>query len=304
MGQTTTDHAWSEFWAQQGPHGCSGCLPARWQSVFATLERTWRAFASRLPQGARVLDLATGDARVLHWIGTSRPDAVLTGIDLAPQLPQPPPGVDLHPATAMEDLPFADASFDAIVSQFGVEYGDTPQVAQEIARVASEDAAVGMVVHRGDGAILSHNLARAEQIRWVLDEMSLMAETRAALNDEPPPWPDATAMVAEIVEQGRAKHGDQSAAWEIPEAVRRSLLMGAQAGDTATGLTTLLDRIEAQAHNELARIASLEGACATADARDNFLGAFADAGLAVSETEELSDAAGRVFAEMIALERT
>ena len=110
-------------------------------------------------------------------------------------------------------------------------------------------------------------------------------------------------MVAEIVEQGRTKHGDQSAAWEIPEAVRRSLLMGAHAGDTATGIATLLDRIEAQARNELARIASLEVACATADARDGFLGAFAAAGLAVSETEELSDAAGRVFAEMIALKR-
>ena len=68
-------------------------------------------------------------------------------------------------------------------------------------------------------------------------------------------------------------------------------------------LEFLLDRIEAQARNELARIASLEVACATADARDGFLGAFAAAGLAVSETEELSDAAGRVFAEMIALKR-
>ena len=66
---------------------------------------------------------------------------------------------------------------------------------------------------------------------------------------------------------------------------------------------SVFDRIEAQARNELARIASLEVACATADARDGFLGAFAAAGLAVSETEELSDAAGRVFAEMIALKR-
>ena len=302
MGQTT-DHAWSEFWAQQGAHCSTGCLPARWQSVFATLERTWRNFTSHLSQGASVLDLATGDARVLHWIGTARPDAVLTGIDLAPSLPPPPPRVDLHPATAMEALPFEDASFDAVVSQFGVEYGDTPQVAEEIARVATADATVGLVIHRGDGAILSHNLARAKQIGWVIDEVGLIDATKAAMIAEPPPWPEATAMVTGIVEQGRKMHGEQSAAWEIAEAVRRSLLMGAQAGDTAQGVATLLDRIAAQARNELARIASLEAACATADARDGFFGAFADAGLAVSETKELSDAAGRIFAEMVVLER-
>ena len=295
--------AWSDFWAHQGSSCTPGCLPARWQSVFSLLETKWRAFAAGLPRKARVVDLATGDARVLHWMGQERADLVRTGIDLAPVLPPPPPGVDIHPGTAMETLPFEDASIDGIVSQFGVEYGDPPQIACEIARVTEEDAPVAFVVHRGDGAILAHNLARAAQIEWVLDEAGLIEHTRTALAEEPAPWPTALAAVAALVEEGRRTYGEGSAGWEIPEAVRRSLVMGAQAGDSAAGVAQLLDRIECQARNELARIASLEEACQTADEREDFLGAFQAVGLALAEGEELRDAAGRVFGEMLHLHR-
>ena len=198
----------------------------------------------------------------------------------------------------MEQLPFEDGAFDAVVSQFGVEYGETAGVAAEVARVARADAPIAFVVHRGDGAILAHNLARAEQIRWVLDEIGLIGATRTAIENEAAPWEQATAMVAARVSEGRQRYGDRSAGWEIPEAVRRSLIMGARAGDSARGVGGLLASIESQARNELARIASLEHACQAADAREQFLGAFSDAGLSLSRSEELHDAAGRLFAEM------
>ncbi|GAB5348107.1 class I SAM-dependent methyltransferase [Alteriqipengyuania sp. 357] len=291
--------AWNDFWARHGPGGATGCLPARWQSVYSRLESTWQTFAATLPERACVLDLATGDARVLNWMGRERTDLVRMGVDLSPDLPPPPPGIEIHAGVAMEDLPFADDSLDAIVSQFGVEYGDTPKVASEIARVADADASMAFVIHREDGAILSHNLARVAQIRWVLDEIGLIDATRAAIAQEAPPWEEATAMVTARVAEGRQRYGDHSAGWEIPEAIRRSLLMGARAGDTAQGVAELLGRIEVQARNELARIASLEEACRTTGARDSFLGAFDDVGLELTDNEELHDAAGRLFAEML-----
>ncbi|MEL7729009.1 class I SAM-dependent methyltransferase [Citromicrobium bathyomarinum] len=296
--------AWKAFWAQQGPGNATGCLPARWQSVFAELEGAWRKFAAGLPENARVLDLATGDARVLHWLGEARADVTRTGVDLAPSLPPAPPGVSIHTGVAMEDLPFEDDGFDAVVSQFGVEYGEPPATAREVARTTTEDATVALIVHRGDGAILAHNLARAEQIRWVLDETGLIDATKAAVTEDTAPWATATASVAAVVDQGRQRYGDRSAGWEIPEAIRRSLVMGAQAGDSAAGVIGLLDRIESQARNELARIDSLAGACETADAREDFLAAFEAHDLALTDSRELHDAAGRLFAEMLELRRT
>lgn len=300
---TDKQSAWSDFWAQQRGGGDNGCLPARWQSVIAVLEQTWRSVAEDLAEDACVLDLATGDARVLHWMGQARPGLERIGVDLSPQLPPGPEGVKLHTNVAMEDLPFEDAKFDAVVSQFGVEYGKPEGVAREVARVANDTARIAFVVHRGDGAILAHNLARAEQIHWVLDEARLIDTTKAALAREQAPWEDATGAVAASVAEGRERYGDQSAGWEIPEAIRRTLLMGARAGDTAEGVGSVLDRIEAQAKNELARITSLEGACATADARDAFLGAFEAAGLRMTRSEELRDAAGRLFAEALHFEK-
>lgn len=298
------NEAWADFWSRQRAGGATGCLPARWQSVFAVLEGRWRAVAQDLAPGAKVLDLATGDARVLHWLGRANPQLERTGIDLCPDLPPGPPDVHIRAGIAMERLPFEDAAFDAIVSQFGVEYGDTVKVAAEVARVACDDARIAFVIHRGDGAILAHNMARAGQICWVIDEIGLFAATRTAIENEAAPWEAAATLVAARVAEGRQRYGDQSAGWEIPEAVRRSLLMASQAGDTAQGLSVLLDSIEDQARNELARIASLESACRTADAREALLGAFDAAGIVLDRSEELHDAAGRLFAEMLHFRRT
>ncbi|MBB3033454.1 hypothetical protein FHR91_001056 [Erythrobacter lutimaris] len=247
--------------------------------------------------------MATGDARVLHWLGLANPQLERTGIDLCPNLPQGPPGIDIRAGVAMERLPFEDLAFDAIVSQFGVEYGDTARVAAEVARVARDDARIAFIVHRGDGAILEHNVARAEQIAWLLDELDLIERTKAHLARENRPWPAAVRTVAEVVREGRARFGEHSAGWEIPEAVRRSLIMGAEAGDSIEGVCALLDNIAAQACNERDRIASLKRASATADARDTFLGAFASCGLTLVSGETLKDAAGRVFAEMLRFKR-
>ena len=294
-----TSEAWNDFWARPGRGQSTGCLPARWQSVFAELERQWRGFAETLPQGAKVLDLATGDGRVLHWLGQARADIARVGVDLAPRLPPPPPGVEVRAGVPMEDLPFEHDQFDGVISQFGIEYGDPPAIAREIAQVAKADARIAFVVHRADGAILAHNLSRAEQIRWVIEELDLIGATKAAIADEAPPWADTVAQVAERVAEGQQRYGENSAGWEIPEALRQSLVMGARAGDTAQGVTSLLDRIEAQARNELARTASLERACRTAAARDGFIQAFEAAGIVLEETCELHDAAGRVFGEML-----
>ncbi|QUL36609.1 class I SAM-dependent methyltransferase [Erythrobacter sp. JK5] len=287
--------AWSEFWAQNAGGDGGGCLPERWAAIEEAQKAAWRSFTSDLPERSRLLDLATGDGRVLRWIRAERSDLALIGIDLAATLPPAPEGTETRGGVAMEDLPFDDRSCDAVVSQFGFEYGDVAKVAAEIARVLAQGGRIGLMVHRGDGPILEHNLARRAAIDWALFEKAV-AKTVANALTAPNGGTDAAAQVAGAFNMlGARVHGDSSPAWEIPEALRRAVLLGS---DTQAILGTIA-AIEAQAHNELGRIASLERACATADARDELVGAFARHGLKLVDTAPVTEPSGRSLADFL-----
>ena len=199
------------FWEQNARDGASGCLPEGWRSIEEALRRVWQEFARGIPQGGAVLDLATGDGRVLAWIGAERSDLVLNGVDLAPTLPQPPPHVTLQGSVAMEDLPFPDLSQDAVTSQFGFEYGDTERAAAEIARVLKPAGTIGLMMHRGDGPIVAHNRKRREQLEWALEDKAIVTRTRDAItggSDLTAAEPYASATAAE----GQERFGQSSPA--------------------------------------------------------------------------------------------
>lgn len=289
--------AWSDFWAANAGAPQGGCLPQRWAAIEEAQADAWRAFIAALPEGAKVLDLATGDGRVLGWMRAARGDLELTGIDLAPDLPAPPAGTTTRGGIAMESLPFGDGEFAAVVSQFGFEYGDVAKVAGEIARVLAPGGSVGLMVHRGDGPILEHNLARRAAIEWVLDEQRLGAILRQAL-DAPSGGPDVAAQVAAAIGiVGANRFGQDSPGWEIPEAMRRAVLLGAEAGRDS--ILATVTQIEARAANEVGRIASLERACAVADQREALAAAFAAQGLALQTTSDVCEPSGRALASFL-----
>lgn len=291
------DKAWGEFWARNARKGGGGCMPQRWAAIEQAQQGAWKAFIAPVEGSPRVLDLATGDGRVLAWLMQMRPGISAAGTDLAPQLPPPPPGATVMPGVAMEDLPFEDDSFDVVTSQFGFEYGDTPRTAKEIARVLAPGGRVGLMVHRGDGPILEHNAVRREQIDWVLSQEKLFDRIRGALGagdaNSPLDW------ATQLVRKGGETYGQASPGWEIPEAVRRTLIYG-QRGSRAQ-LTGTLDQIEHQARNEIGRIDSLGRACAAADEREEIVGHLEAAGLELLETREVCEPSGRAFADFLIL---
>jgi SAM-dependent methyltransferase len=289
--------AWSDFWAANAEATQGGCLPKRWAAIEDAQRAAWRDFIAVPPEGARVLDLATGDGRVLGWMRAERGDLALEGIDLAPDLPVPPEGTSTRGGVAMEDLPFENDSFAAVVSQFGFEYGDIAKVAAEISRVLAPGGTVGLMVHRGDGPILEHNLARRAAIDWVLGEQKLTQVLATAL-DASNGGPDVAAQVAAAVGLvGARKFGEDSPAWDIPEALRRAILLGKQAGRDSIRAT--IAEIEQRAGNEMGRIASLEGACTTADRREDLSACFAAHGLTLRAEQDICEPSGRALASFL-----
>lgn len=89
---------------------------------------------ARIAAGQRVLDVGCGTGPVA--ITAARAGAKVTGLDLSPALVERArqnarvAGVDVHFQEGdAEALPFADGSFDVVVSQFGHMFAPRPEVA-------------------------------------------------------------------------------------------------------------------------------------------------------------------------------
>ncbi|MWV28236.1 class I SAM-dependent methyltransferase [Aurantiacibacter rhizosphaerae] len=96
--------AWNSFWDRQARQrkGGSGLMPSTWRGIDAAQGAAWMEFAKRLPSKACVLDLATGDGRVLSHLLQRRRDLKLLGIDRAATLPTPPRGSNIRGGTEMD----------------------------------------------------------------------------------------------------------------------------------------------------------------------------------------------------------
>lgn len=273
------DQAWKVFWARNQSGGSdSGCLPAAWERIVAAQLPAWQQFASTLPPNARVLDLATGDGRVMRWLLGKRRDLKLTGVDLAPQLPAAPKGTKIHTGIRMEALPFGDGWFTAATSQFGFEYSDVPKAAAELVRVLRPGAVIGIMTHRIDGPILAHNVKRKQQIEWALNDQSLIAIAKQSLAMRDRGLPLSSPKLVEAPAEGARLFGPASAAWEIAEAIRRTMVLGS--GHPSAHVAQTLNMIADQAANELGRIASLQAACETTSDDRAFQSALEQGGLA------------------------
>lgn len=295
MTSAQKNEAWNTYWAHKAGSGAQSsaanrntdAMPEAWRGIALRQRAVWQSFARALPKGAEVLDLATGDGDVLVSLYEARSDLKLTGIDRAQHLPEAPHGITLTGGLSMEQLPFSDARFDAVSSQFGFEYGDLAKVAAEAARVLKPRGRLGLLTHRVNGPIVAHNRTRRAQIAWALEEQQLTEAARAYLATRDSIGGEIPARIARGPQAGAAAHGESSAAWEIAEAIRQTLAMGKS--DTAANVLAIIADIEAQAQNELGRIASLETAAANASDEDAFFAALENAGFTFASEAMVSD---------------
>ena len=148
--------AWTAFWQDPVQSRCV----AGSNQIQQRLSAHWSQFAALLKPGDRVLDLGCGAGAVARELLAARRDLQITGVDFARVPLTIHPQVDLLSDTAMEKLPFAEASFGAVVSQFGCEYSQIEWTAREVARVLAPDARLSLLVHHADSSIVATNRSR------------------------------------------------------------------------------------------------------------------------------------------------
>lgn len=172
--------AWTRYWQTADP-SVAGCLPGLPSKVSAKFEELWSDFFSRLPPGAAVLDLGTGSGTVLRLARSVASGLKLTGVDYADVLPSPGQDIRMMSAVRLEDLPFADESFDAVSSQFAFEYADQLSAVAELQRVLAPAGTLLIVAHHASSVIVAHNDRRLRVLREITGKGGLIDQATALI---------------------------------------------------------------------------------------------------------------------------
>ena len=139
----------------------------------------WRAFFASLPAGASVLDIATGNGAIAVMALDAGDALQVTGADLAAIAPQAFVSkskgqlgkIRFLARTPAEKMPLADSSFDAVVSQYGIEYSALARSVPEAVRVLAPGGRLRFACHAAEGNVAADTRRAVEDADFLLDEV-------------------------------------------------------------------------------------------------------------------------------------
>lgn len=235
--------AWSVFWRSDQ---LQSCMPESESADRNSIASIWQEFFSSLPPGARILDLGSGNGSVaVHAVAVSRQKSSafsIHGADLADidpaQFVKGLSGalgeITFHPRTSMEDLPFTDEHFDAITSQYALEYSQLDTSLAEAMRVLRDQGLFRFLLHADDSVLKDRCALQLRQANTILAsplfpcladvlQKVVSAErerTSQSLASAEASIAALTATIEEL-ERGRANDEDRSLVDNLITAVRR-----------------------------------------------------------------------------------
>lgn len=154
---------------------------------------SWRAFFDSLPNGASILDLCTGNGAIAVMAAEASrrggKDFRIVAVDAADINPylyvtkhrDDLAAIDFRPATPIENLPWPAASFDAVVSQYGIEYSDLTRSISELARVVAPTGKTRLCLHAAEGAVVQRSTRAVLEVDFLLHEVDLAGKAQHCL---------------------------------------------------------------------------------------------------------------------------
>ncbi|MGY6517085.1 MAG: class I SAM-dependent methyltransferase [Lysobacteraceae bacterium] len=170
--------AWSRYWASGSSHSCPGSFDERYAGAVSAF---WHPLIQALPADGRVLDACCGNGPIARMVVEQRPDCRVDAVDLA--APQPAWIADLaeadsgrvrfHGGVDVAGLPFPDACFDLVCSQFGLEYSDLDSALPEVRRVLATRGCLALVAHHAGSVLAQVAADEAGHLAWLLGASGL-----------------------------------------------------------------------------------------------------------------------------------
>lgn len=179
---------WNRYWQFDRIASCFDAEGAR--NYDESVAGGWRRFFGTLAEGTRILDLCAGNGAVALIAAevdlAQRKGFEVVAVDQADVDPvahvsrhkEELATIDFRPRTAAESLPFADDSFGAVVSQYGIEYTDLPRSVAELVRVIAPGGRARLVLHAVEGIVHADAKCVVEEADFLLEGVDLPGTAR------------------------------------------------------------------------------------------------------------------------------
>lgn len=156
----------------------------------------WVEFFASLPDGARIVDIGTGNGPIAliakDVAAVAGRSFEIHGVDLAQIAPQRDvargaslfEGIRFHPGTSAEQLPFESAKVDAVTGQYALEYTDVPGALAEVSRVLAPGGRAQFVTHSSDSVVLGNAAPTFRQFQVLFEDTRLLRKLRRFIEVE------------------------------------------------------------------------------------------------------------------------
>ncbi|MEZ0472330.1 class I SAM-dependent methyltransferase [Luteimonas salinilitoris] len=240
------------------------------------VRQAWVEFFSTLADGARILDVGTGNG-VVALIASETASATgrhweIHGTDLA-QIDPPRhvpdgarrfAGITFHAGVATERLPFEAQGFDAVSGHYALEYTDTAAALAEIRRVLKPGSEAQFIMHHADSALVHSARLSLRESEFVLKRTKIYRRLHRLVTMEQVTPGTTERVTAELraaiqalkqaLQQARQAGAGQVLSVAL-DAVQKLLVARREMKPQAAGLE--VDRAEAELHASARRLNDL-----------------------------------------------
>jgi ubiquinone/menaquinone biosynthesis C-methylase UbiE len=293
---------WSQYWQQgyltsfgrdiQGNY--SGQLKACWDSFFASL----------MPD-SQVLDIGTGNGAIIK-LGLNqerKTDFIFHGVDSAKlaisQDLLDNPKVRFYPEVNVESLPFKDKQYQAVVSQFALEYIKLEPALAQLSRVLCRQGQFQFVLHDMSSIIVKPNLtilSCAQRLAapdgcFTLFKLLL---SKLAVNDDEEAEKIRTQLNKQIGKE-RAIDGQGMLATNFPQMIKAVFAKGVSKEQR----NKHVEFFERELIGQIERLSDLAQAALDDNKKQTLMLLLDQYGLAVNITKQIVDGNGNLIAHCV-----
>lgn len=181
---------WTHYWASGALHSCSNAFDGNYDDE---VRKLWANFFGRLPDGSRILDIGTGNGAVAFLAQeTGRQHdrsfriegidaAIIDPAAAATKFGLPLENMVLRGLIRSEKTDYPPQYFDAVSSQYAIEYTRVSETLSELARILKPGAIAGFVIHHSESQSVLTTLAELKVFSFLRHEAPLLTLSRRLL---------------------------------------------------------------------------------------------------------------------------